>query len=129
MIYSLGNPKNALVYALLISIGIAGCSDLANTREASAAQSGNSCLNKTGFKLINGRILTMDAQASVVSSLTVDNDKIVAVGEESGTIEEVYEPYLIQEGYLKRTPQGRVATELCYKKFGIEPNTKQRELL
>jgi len=42
----------------------------------------------------------------------------VAVGEEPDTIEEVYEPYLIMEGYLKRTPQGRVATELSYKKLG-----------
>jgi Holliday junction DNA helicase RuvB len=39
----------------------------------------------------------------------------VAVGEEPDTLEEVYEPYLIMEGYLKRTPQGRVATELSYK--------------
>ncbi len=43
----------------------------------------------------------------------------VAVGEEEGTIEEVYEPYLIQEGFLKRTPRGRVATELAYKHFGF----------
>ncbi|NCD33698.1 MAG: Holliday junction branch migration DNA helicase RuvB [Spartobacteria bacterium] len=43
----------------------------------------------------------------------------VSVGEESGTIEEVYEPYLIQEGYIKRTPQGRVATDRCYDKFGL----------
>ena len=47
----------------------------------------------------------------------------VAVGEEGGTIEEVYEPYLIQEGYLKRTPQGRVATPLCYERFGVKPGT------
>ena len=45
----------------------------------------------------------------------------VAVGEEPDTIEEVYEPYLIMEGYLNRTPQGRVATELCYKKLGMKP--------
>jgi Holliday junction DNA helicase RuvB len=44
----------------------------------------------------------------------------VAVGEEPDTIEEVYEPYLIMEGFLKRTPQGRVATELSYKKLGIK---------
>ena len=44
----------------------------------------------------------------------------VSVGEEAGTIEEVYEPYLIQEGYLARTPKGRVATELCCKRFGVE---------
>jgi len=48
----------------------------------------------------------------------------VSVGEESGTIEEVYEPFLIQEGYLKRTPQGRVATERCYEKFGLKPKTQ-----
>ncbi|HZR19533.1 MAG TPA: Holliday junction branch migration DNA helicase RuvB [Verrucomicrobiae bacterium] len=45
----------------------------------------------------------------------------VAVGEEPDTLEEVYEPYLIMEGYLKRTPQGRVATELGYKKLGLKP--------
>jgi len=44
----------------------------------------------------------------------------VAVGEEPDTLEEVYEPYLIMEGYLKRTSQGRVATELSYKKLGLE---------
>ena len=36
------------------------------------------------------------------------------VGEESGTIEEVYEPFLVQQGYLVRTPRGRVATDLSY---------------
>jgi Holliday junction DNA helicase RuvB len=46
----------------------------------------------------------------------------VVVGEEPDTIEEVYEPYLIMEGYLNRTPQGRVATELSYEKFGLKPS-------
>lgn len=41
-----------------------------------------------------------------------------AVGEESGTIEEVYEPFLIKEGYLKRTPRGREATEIAYRHLG-----------
>ncbi len=49
------------------------------------------------------------------------NSMSVSVGEESDTIEEVYEPYLIQEGYLQRTPQGRVATALAYEKFGLKP--------
>jgi len=44
----------------------------------------------------------------------------VAVGEEPDTLEEVYEPYLIMEGYLKRTSQGRVATELSYTKLGLK---------
>jgi Holliday junction DNA helicase RuvB len=41
------------------------------------------------------------------------------IGEESGTVEDVYEPYLIQLGYINRTPRGRVVTPLCYKHFGI----------
>ena len=48
------------------------------------------------------------------------NSLAVAVGEESDTLEEVYEPYLIMEGYLNRTPQGRIATELSYKKLGLK---------
>jgi Holliday junction DNA helicase RuvB len=49
------------------------------------------------------------------------NTIATAVGEEGGTIEEVYEPYLIQEGYLKRTPRGREATDLAYKHLGKIP--------
>ena len=48
------------------------------------------------------------------------NSLAVAVGEEPDTVEEVYEPYLIMEGYLNRTAQGRVATELSYKKLGLK---------
>ncbi|MBU6400657.1 MAG: Holliday junction branch migration DNA helicase RuvB [Verrucomicrobia bacterium] len=48
------------------------------------------------------------------------NSLAVAVGEEPDTLEEVYEPYLIMEGYLNRTPQGRVATELSFKKLGLQ---------
>jgi Holliday junction DNA helicase RuvB len=49
------------------------------------------------------------------------NSLAVAVGEEPDTLEEVYEPFLIMQGYLKRTPQGRVPTELAYRKLGIAP--------
>jgi Holliday junction DNA helicase RuvB len=52
------------------------------------------------------------------------NSMSVSVGEEADTIEEVYEPYLIQEGYLQRTAQGRVATALAYHKFGLVPPEK-----
>jgi Holliday junction DNA helicase RuvB len=45
----------------------------------------------------------------------------VAVGEEAGTLEEVYEPYLIQEGFLKRTPRGREATNAAYTYLGVTP--------
>ena len=56
------------------------------------------------------------------------NSLAVAVGEEPDTLEEVYEPFLIQEGYLKRTPQGRVPTELAYKKLDVKVGTSQNEL-
>ena len=44
-----------------------------------------------------------------------------AIGEDSGTVEEVYEPYLIMEGFLKRTPRGRVATQFAYEHLGRNP--------
>ncbi|ACF12475.1 Holliday junction DNA helicase RuvB [Chloroherpeton thalassium ATCC 35110] len=52
----------------------------------------------------------------------------MAVGEEPDTIEEVYEPYLIQEGYIMRTPRGRVATDLAYERFGIDKADPQSSL-
>ena len=52
-----------------------------------------------------------------------------AVGEDSGTIEEVYEPFLIQEGFLMRTPRGRQATEAAYKHLGRTPRPDQGEFL
>jgi Holliday junction DNA helicase RuvB len=57
------------------------------------------------------------------------NTLSVAVGEEPGTIEEVYEPYLIQEGFLHRTPRGREATKLAYKHFNKRPSTDSQPSL
>ena len=51
-----------------------------------------------------------------------------AIGEDSGTIEEVYEPFLIKEGFLKRTPRGRVVTPLAYHHFGRQPGASQSTL-
>jgi holliday junction DNA helicase RuvB len=51
-----------------------------------------------------------------------------AVGEDSGTIEEVYEPFLIKEGFLKRTPRGRMVTKLAYEHFGRNPGLTQNAL-
>ena len=44
-----------------------------------------------------------------------------AIGEDTGTVEEVYEPFLIMEGFIKRTPRGRVATRLAYDHLGRNP--------
>ncbi|MDR2684414.1 MAG: Holliday junction branch migration DNA helicase RuvB, partial [Prevotellaceae bacterium] len=51
-----------------------------------------------------------------------------ALGEDAGTIEEVYEPFLIKEGFLKRTPRGREAMELAYQHLGRVQEIKQKEL-
>ncbi|MBO6622437.1 MAG: Holliday junction branch migration DNA helicase RuvB [Balneola sp.] len=52
----------------------------------------------------------------------------VAVGEDKGTIEEVYEPFLIQEGFLQRTPKGRVATAKAYQYLGIDRKANDKDL-
>lgn len=65
----------------------------------------------TVIRLYNGGPVGLDTLAATI-------------GEESGTIEDVYEPYLMQIGFLNRTPRGRVVTPLAYKHFGIEPNAE-----
>jgi Holliday junction DNA helicase RuvB len=59
------------------------------------------------------------------------NTIAVTVGEEPDTLEEVYEPYLIMEGYLQRTPQGRTATARACSLLGVRPGGggKQAALL
>ncbi len=56
------------------------------------------------------------------------NTIATAMGEDAGTIEDVYEPYLIKEGFIKRTPRGREVTELAYKHLGKTPLTDQQTL-
>ena len=53
-----------------------------------------------------------------------------AIGEDPGTVEEVYEPFLIKEGFIKRTPRGREVTELAYKHLGrsMYPDNSLRDL-
>jgi Holliday junction DNA helicase RuvB len=56
------------------------------------------------------------------------NTVATAVGEDAGTIEEVYEPYLIQEGFIMRTPRGRQVTEQAYKHLGKLKGNRPGEL-
>lgn len=51
----------------------------------------------------------------------------VAIGEDTGTLEEVYEPFLIQEGFLMRSPRGRMATPRAYRRFGYDPPTDLKD--
>src|SRR5689334_18617992 len=57
------------------------------------------------------------------------NTLAAALAEEPEAIEEIYEPFLIQIGFLNRTPRGRVATRLAYDHFGIQPNRRQQAAL
>ncbi len=52
------------------------------------------------------------------------NNIAVAVGEDAGTLEEVYEPFLVQQGFLNRTPRGRAATSAAYRHLGLAPPTR-----
>ena len=54
------------------------------------------------------------------------NTIATAIGEDAGTIEEVYEPYLIQEGFMSRTPRGREVTEKAYRHLGLGPSYKNK---
>lgn len=89
------------------------------TIDAETAVDGLAMLNvdEYGLDEMDARVLksiieAFDGGPVGLSSLAV------AVGEDAGTLEEVYEPYLIQNGYLQRTPRGRVATSRAYRRFG-----------
>jgi len=56
------------------------------------------------------------------------NSLAVAIGEDAGTLEDVNEPYLIMQGYVKRTPQGRVAMQAAYRKLGVTPVQREGDL-
>lgn len=77
-------------------------------------------IDEHGLDEMDKRILETIVQKFAGGPVGI-NSIAVSVGEEAGTLEEVYEPFLIQEGYLKRTPQGRVATDRCFAKFGLKP--------
>jgi Holliday junction DNA helicase RuvB len=80
-----------------------------------------------GFDLMDRKILLtlidkFDGGPVGIESLSF------AIGEERSTVEDVYEPYLIQEGYLHRTARGRIATRAAYEHFGRKPGSDQKDL-
>jgi Holliday junction DNA helicase RuvB len=74
-------------------------------------------IDKYGLDDMDNRILTTIIDKFKGGPVGVSTIA-TAVGEDTGTIEEVYEPFLIKEGFLKRTPRGREVTELAYKHLG-----------
>ena len=71
-----------------------------------------------GLDMMDRKLLMAIIEKFAGGPVGLDN-VAAAIGEESDTIEDVLEPYLIQQGYLQRTPRGRVATLLAYRHFGI----------
>ena len=77
-------------------------------------------IDKRGLDMMDNKILSTiisKFKGGPVGLTTI----ATAVGEDAGTIEEVYEPFLIQEGFIRRTPRGREVTELSYRHLGISP--------
>ncbi|MBO5956490.1 MAG: Holliday junction branch migration DNA helicase RuvB [Bacteroidales bacterium] len=92
---------------------------------------------RIGLKALNVDQHGLDDMDNRILSTIIDKFKggpvglntiATAVGEEAGTIEEVYEPFLIQEGYLMRTPRGREATEFAYRHLGRNKGSVNGEL-
>ncbi|WP_137719738.1 Holliday junction branch migration DNA helicase RuvB [Methylobacillus flagellatus] len=75
-------------------------------------------VDKLGFDLMDRKLLAAVLEKFGGGPVGLDN-LAAAIGEERDTIEDVLEPYLIQQGYLMRTPRGRVATRLAYQHFGL----------
>lgn len=87
-------------------------------------------ITKYALEALNVDLFGLDEMDNRILSAIIDKFKggpvgittiATAVGEEAGTIEEVYEPFLIKEGFIKRTPRGREVTELAYRHLGKTP--------
>ncbi|MEQ8324881.1 MAG: Holliday junction branch migration DNA helicase RuvB [Vicingaceae bacterium] len=88
-------------------------------------------ITNTALEALNVDIHGLDEMDNKILSTIIDKFKggpvgistiATSVGEQAGTIEEVYEPFLVKEGYILRTPRGREATDLAYKHLGRLPN-------
>jgi len=77
-------------------------------------------VDKSGFDVMDRKLLSAVIRKFDGGPVGVDS-LAAAIGEERGTIEDVLEPFLIQQGFLMRTPRGRVATRAAYLHFGMTP--------
>ena len=84
-------------------------------------------IDKNGFDHMDRRLLTTMIEKFDGGPVGVDSLS-AAISEERDTIEDVLEPYLIQQGFIMRTPRGRVITRHAYRHFGIEPSKKIEDL-
>ncbi len=84
-------------------------------------------VDNSGFDVMDRKLLSAVIQKFDGGPVGVDS-LAAAIGEERGTIEDVLEPFLIQQGFLMRTPRGRVATRAAYLHFGMTPKPGSEEM-
>jgi Holliday junction DNA helicase RuvB len=85
-------------------------------------------VDPSGFDVMDRKLLEAILLKFDGGPVGIDN-LAAAIGEERDTIEDVLEPYLIQQGYLQRTSRGRIATRLAYEHFGLTPPSNNLDLL
>jgi Holliday junction DNA helicase RuvB len=90
------------------------------TREVADAALTMLDVDSQGLDVMDRKLLQTVIEKFMGGPVGVDN-LAAAIGEERDTIEDVIEPYLIQQGYLQRTPRGRMATANAYQHFGLMP--------
>ncbi len=84
-------------------------------------------IDKNGFDHMDRRLLTTMVDKFDGGPVGIDS-LAAAISEERDTIEDVLEPYLIQQGFIQRTPRGRVITQFAYRHFGLEPSKNTKDL-
>ena len=84
-------------------------------------------IDKNGFDHMDRRLLTTMIEKFDGGPVGIDS-LAAAISEERDTIEDVLEPYLIQQGFIQRTPRGRVITQFAYRHFGLEPSKDIKDL-
>ena len=97
------------------------------TREVADAALSMLDVDGSGLDVMDRKLLSTVLEKFAGGPVGVDN-LAAAIGEERDTIEDVLEPYLIQQGFLQRTSRGRVATALSYRHFGLAPPTAAGDL-
>jgi Holliday junction DNA helicase RuvB len=100
------------------------------SRELSRFALGRLEVDEAGFDRMDRQLLLALIEKYAGGPVGLDT-LAAAIGEDRGTIEDIYEPFLIQEGYLDRTPRGRIATLRAYQHFGVTParDARQEKLL
>ena len=84
-------------------------------------------IDKNGFDHMDRRLLTTMIEKFDGGPVGIDS-LAAAISEERDTIEDVLEPYLIQQGFIQRTPRGRMITQFAYRHFGLEPSKNIKDL-